>query len=586
MSRRQEGQGHRLDRVTGPSLQNWKQPEGPAAEQMKADAVVEMGWGRLIFGHTFESPEQVADALTAQTRSRRDIALYLRDPHVVLSLAPQQLFLDPSHTYRLWRHDYQPSQRAVTNLVIRRISDRSDAEAVSRIYETRQMAPVDPAFLLEQNTCRTRFCLVAESEADGQILGTVTGVDHVEAFNDPEAGGSFWSLAVDPQAQVPGVGVSLVRHVVEHFFARERAYVDLSVMHDNEQAIGLYEKLGFQRVPVFCVKQKNAINEPLFVGPGAEARLNPYAKIIVDEARRRGIAVELLDAAEGYFALSQGGRRIVCRESLTELTSAIAMSRCDDKRVTRRVLDAAGVRVPAQRPVGDATSNADFLATHETVVVKPARGEQGQGVSVGITEPEELEEAVELAGQAGTRVILEACHEGEDLRVIVIGGEVVAAAVRRPPVLTGTGEHTVRELLEKYNRRRRSATGGESEIPFDDETTRCLEEAGYDWDDTPEAGSKIVARKAANLHTGGTIHDVTESLHRTLADACVTAAEALDIPVVGLDLIVSAADEPEYVMIEANERPGLANHEPQPTAERFIDYLFPQSIVGDQPGAS
>ena len=31
-------------------------------------------------------------------------------------------------------------------------------------------------------------------------------------------------------------------------------------------------------------------------------------------------------------------------------------------------------------------------------------------------------------------------------------------------------------------------------------------------------------------------------------------------------------------LIEANERPGLANHEPQPTAERFIDLLFPLSL--------
>ena len=31
------------------------------------------------------------------------------------------------------------------------------------------------------------------------------------------------------------------------------------------------------------------------------------------------------------------------------------------------------------------------------------------------------------------------------------------------------------------------------------------------------------------------------------------------------------------VIIEANERPGLANHEPQPTAERFIDLLFPST---------
>jgi hypothetical protein len=39
--------------------------------------------------------------------------------------------------------------------------------------------------------------------------------------------------------------------------------------------------------------------------------------------------------------------------------------------------------------------------------------------------------------------------------------------------------------------------------------------------------------------------------------------------------MVRDADQPEYVIIEANERAGLANHEPQPTAERFVDLLFP-----------
>jgi len=62
-----------------------------------------------------------------------------------------------------------------------------------------------------------------------------------------------------------------------------------------------------------------------------------------------------------------------------------------------------------------------------------------------------------------------------------------------------------------------------------------------------------------------------------LREAAEKAARALDIPVTGLDLLVPAVDAPEYVIIEANERPGLANHEPQPTAERFIDLLFPRS---------
>jgi D-alanine-D-alanine ligase-like ATP-grasp enzyme len=48
--------------------------------------------------------------------------------------------------------------------------------------------------------------------------------------------------------------------------------------------------------------------------------------------------------------------------------------------------------------------------------------------------------------------------------------------------------------------------------------------------------------------------------------------------VTGIDFMVPSPQSPEYVFIEANERPGLANHEPQPTAERFIDLLFPQSM--------
>jgi hypothetical protein len=35
----------------------------------------------------------------------------------------------------------------------------------------------------------------------------------------------------------------------------------------------------------------------------------------------------------------------------------------------------------------------------------------------------------------------------------------------------------------------------------------------------------------------------------------------------------------DYGIIEANQRPGLANHEPQPTAERFVNLLFPQTAA-------
>jgi len=369
-----------------------------------------------------------------------------------------------------------------------------------------------------------------------------------------------------------------VAWVADHYAARGRAFMDLSVMHDNEAVIRLYEKMGFERVPVFSVKRKNAINEPLFVGPDTYDALNPYARIIVDEARRRGIGVELVDAEEGYFALTLGGRSILCRESLSELTNAVAMSRCDDKRITRKVLAEAGLEVPDQQLAGDAATDRAFLETHERIVVKPARGEQGRGVAVNITAVEDLQRAVQEAARISERVILESMASGDDLRIIVIDYRVVAAALRKPAEITGDGRHDIGTLIEKLSRRRAAATGGESRVPMDEETRRCLSIQGRALDEVLPLGETLRVRETANLHTGGTLHDVTGELSPALVAVAEKAARALKIPVVGLDLMVPDPAGDAYCFIEANERPGLANHEPQPTAERFVDFLFPQSI--------
>jgi len=144
--------------------------------------------------------------------------------------------------------------------------------------------------------------------------------------------------------------------------------------------------------------------------------------------------------------------------------------------------------------------------------------------------------------------------------------------------VVGDGRSTVGELIARQSRRREAATGGESSIPLDAETERCVAAAGLTLEDVPDVNREVTVRKAANLHTGGTIHDVTDHVHPTLVEAAVQVARAIGIPVVGVDFIVRSPHEPDYVFIEANERPGLANHEPQPTAERFVDLLFPQSM--------
>ena len=534
------------------------------------------GWGRLLIGHTYPDPASLAQELLNEKQGERDIALYVAAPQQVLAQSPQQLFLDPSDTLRLWFSDYRPAQRVFRGFRIRRAQSEGDWTAINNLYIARGMLPIDPALLTPRHQGGPVYW-IAEDETTNAVIGSVMGLNHQKAFNDPENGSSLWCLAVDPQCTRPGVGEVLVRHLVEHFQSRGLAYLDLSVLHDNEQAKSLYAKLGFRNLPTFAIKRKNGINEKLFLGPGPQADFNPYARIIVEEAHRRGIEVQVDDAEAGLFTLIHGSRRVRCRESLSDLTTAVSMTLCQDKRMTQKTLKGAGLEVPVQQLAGNGDDNLAFLEEHQRVVVKPVDGEQGQGVAVDLRTIEDVQAAVERARLFDSRVLLESFHEGLDLRIVVIGFEVVAAAIRRPAEIIGDGRHTVGQLIEAQSRRRSAATGGESKIPVDDETHRTVEEAGFSFDSVLPADQRLAVRRTANLHTGGCLEDVTAILHPVLKDAAVRAARALDIPVVGLDLMVPAADQPEYVFIEANERCGLANHEPQPTAERFVDLLFPHS---------
>jgi len=311
--------------------------------------------------------------------------------------------------------------------------------------------------------------------------------------------------------------------------------------------------------------------------PRGYADLNVYTRIIVDEARVRGIAVDIFDPARGGLALTHGGRTVRTLESLSELTSAVAFRICDDKGQTREVLERAGIAVPPGRLATFDDADLDFLAEHRDVVVKPVRGEQGWGVTVGVTSPGELDRARTEASRWCPDVLLERRCPGDDVRVVVIADEVVAASVRRPAQVVGTGSHTIAELVEEESRAREAATGGASTIPLDQMTRDVVASAGYCLDDVLENGVTLAVRRTANLHTGGTIHDITDDLHPALAATAVEVAQVIGIPVVGVDLVVHGFDSPDHVVIEANEQPGLANHEPRPTAARFVDLLFPET---------
>ena len=104
MLRQHAQRAMRLDRRAIPLADPATAPDAAAGR------IVECGWGRLIVGHTFGDPAAVSAALLQEERGRRDIAFHVDKPHVVVAQAPQDLFIDPSETYRLWLAEYRPQK--------------------------------------------------------------------------------------------------------------------------------------------------------------------------------------------------------------------------------------------------------------------------------------------------------------------------------------------------------------------------------------------------------------------------------------------------------------------------------------------
>ncbi|MCF5674057.1 N-acetylglutaminylglutamine synthetase, partial [Pseudomonas syringae] len=138
----------RLLRGQSPSYERLQARLAEDGSQIDAEPLaLHCGWGRLLIGHTYPDPVALAQDLLNEKPGERDIALYVAAPQQVLAQSPQQLFLDPSDTLRLWFSDYRPAQRVFRGYRIRRAHNDTDWQAINNLYLARGMLPIDPALL-------------------------------------------------------------------------------------------------------------------------------------------------------------------------------------------------------------------------------------------------------------------------------------------------------------------------------------------------------------------------------------------------------------------------------------------------------
>src|SRR6476661_3104781 len=124
---------------------SWKQPSQHQTRGMDDDVVLDLGWGHLVFGQTFRDLRGIVDALRAEESGRRDICIYPRDPHVLVGLAPDELFIDPSYTYRLDLHRYRPRSELIRDVFVRTVTAEDEMAVINEIYARNGMVVGDAA---------------------------------------------------------------------------------------------------------------------------------------------------------------------------------------------------------------------------------------------------------------------------------------------------------------------------------------------------------------------------------------------------------------------------------------------------------
>lgn len=298
-----------------------------------------------------------------------------------------------------------------------------------------------------------------------------------------------------------------------------------------------------------------------------DVRLGPSTGSIVDAAVAVGIPYSrMTEGSMVRFGWGSKQRRIQAAEM--DITSAISESIARDKELTKKLLTAAGVPVPVGRPAIDAEDAcAAALEIGFPVVVKPKDGNQGKGVTVNITNQDQVRLAFAAAREYRKDVLVERFMPGNDFRVLVVGNKMVAAARRDPPKVIGDGVHTVTQLVELVNRDPRRGLGHSTsltKIRFDDIAEACLATQGYTADTIPEKGKRVNLRNNANLSTGGSATDVTDDVHPDVAARAIAAAQMVGLDVCGVDMvcdtILKPLEDQGGGIVEVNAAPGLRMH--------------------------
>ncbi len=331
----------------------------------------------------------------------------------------------------------------------------------------------------------------------------------------------------------------------------------------------------------------------------AEAALGPSTESLVREAESRDIPWAEM-SARSMIRLGYGVHQKRIQATLSCNTGILGVELACDKDGTKTVLGDAGVPVPRGTSIRYLDDLEDAIADvgGYPVVLKPLDGNHGRGITLDIQDWATAEEAYDLAKaeSKSQTVMVERFYRGNDHRVLVVNGKVVAVAERVPAHVVGNGRSTIQELIDETNRDPRRGDGHDNvltRIVVNRSTEQLLEGRGYTLETVLGDREMCYLRATANLSTGGIAIDRTDEIHPSNIWLAERIVKIIGLDIAGIDVVTPDISQPlrdmDGVVVEVNAAPGFRMHVqpslgiPRNVAEPVMNMLFPQGQTGRIP---
>ena len=324
-------------------------------------------------------------------------------------------------------------------------------------------------------------------------------------------------------------------------------------------------------------------------------RIGPSTGSIVNEAMKRDIPCIKLDDA--FIQLGYGAKQKRIEATIASTTCNIAVDIASDKQRTKDLLTQAFIPVPEGIIVHEVENLERAIdEVGFPIVIKPLDGNQGKGATTNIKTIREATEAFNRAQAFSKKIIVEKFVEGVDFRALVIDYKFVAAAKRTPAAVKGDGIQTIQQLVDEINSDPRRGNGHGNvltAINIDAATIEILNKKNYTLQTVLPKGEELWLKSTANLSTGGTAEDVTDSVHECNRSLFERIARNMQLDICGIDIMAPELCTPIVenggAVIEVNAAPGFRMHlepttgRPRNVAAPVIDMLFPYEDNGRIP---